>query len=231
MFKKIDVAILCGGFGTRLKSISGGTPKSLMRISTNKVFLDLIIEKLVKTNKISKIYLCTHFKKKKFEDYIKNSKHKIFISNEDIPLGTSGAIKNLFKNKKNLKSSLLIINGDSFSNINIKKFIKTFFTEKKNLIAFSHVNDTKRYGNFKIIGTKIIKQLHKNKSGWINNGYYLLNKNSIRKLSYYSSLEKDLINKLNYSFNISAFKVMNDNFVDIGTTNDYFKFIENVKKL
>jgi D-glycero-alpha-D-manno-heptose 1-phosphate guanylyltransferase len=225
MIKKIDAAILCGGFGTRLKSLSGNTPKSLMPISEKKLFIDLLIDKIVKTKIFSNIFLCTHYRKKLFEKYIKKNKAKLFISQEHIPLGTSGALINLEKKKKFLNDNILVINGDTSSDIDLYDFTKNFFLTKKNLMAFSFVKNADRYGKYKIIGNKIIREIKKNKnSGWINNGYYILKKKDICKFSYFSNLEKQLFEKTNFNNNLSPYKVVNDKFVDIGTTSDYLKF-------
>ena len=225
MFKKIDAAILCGGFGTRLKSLSGNTPKSLMPISEKKIFIDLLIEKIVKSKIFSNIFLCTHYRKELFEKYIKKNNTKLFISQEHIPLGTSGALKNLDKKKKFLNDNILVINGDTSSDIDLHNFTKTFFSTKKNLMAFSFVKNADRYGKYKIIGKKIIREIKKDKnSGWINNGYYMLKKKDIYKFSYFSNLERQLFKKTNFNNNLSAYKVLNDNFIDIGTTLDYLKF-------
>jgi|TARA_B110000114_G_scaffold183970_1_gene226524 D-glycero-alpha-D-manno-heptose 1-phosphate guanylyltransferase len=236
MIKKnrIDALILCGGFGTRLKKISKGIPKALIRIKKDKVFLDFLINKLLKLDCLSKIYLCVHYKKENFKRYVKDKKlhNKVFISYEKIPLGTSGAIKNLVLNKKNTSENFLIINGDSYSKIDLKKFIFTFYNKKKNLIALSKVKNSKRYGSFKLNGEKIHSIIKDNsKPGWINNGYYLLSKKDAKSLEYYRNLEDELFLKMNKKNNLLAFKVKKDNFIDIGTILDYKKFKKNVKKI
>ena len=94
---RIDALILCGGFGTRLKKISKGIPKALIRIKKDKVFLDFLMNKLSNLDCLSKIFLCVHYKKENFKRYIKDKKlhNKVFISYEKTPMGTSGAVKNL----------------------------------------------------------------------------------------------------------------------------------------
>tara|TARA_B100000575_G_scaffold237000_1_gene199059 strand:- start:3129 stop:3839 length:711 start_codon:yes stop_codon:yes gene_type:complete len=231
---RIDVLILCGGFGTRLKKISKGIPKALIRIKKDKVFLDFLMNKLSKLDCLSKIFLCVHYKKENFKRYIKDKKlhNKVFISYEKTPLGTSGAVKNLVLNKKNTSQNFLIINGDSYSKIDLKKFIYVFHNKKKNLIALSKVKNSKRYGSFKLNGEKILSIKKGNsKPGWINNGYYLLSKKDAKSLHYYKNLEDELILKINKKNNLLAFKVKKDNFIDIGTILDYKKFKKNAQKI
>ena len=71
---KIDIIILLGGFGTRLKSISNGLPKALMPVGNN-LFLDLIINKLSHYN-ISNIYLSLYYKPNLFKTYIERLAQK-----------------------------------------------------------------------------------------------------------------------------------------------------------
>ena len=53
--KKVDAVILCGGLGSRLKKISKGKPKSLIKINQKNI-LCYIINELKKYN-FNKIYL------------------------------------------------------------------------------------------------------------------------------------------------------------------------------
>ena len=57
-----EVVLLAGGFGRRLKKISKGRPKPLMKIYKNFSILDLIILKLKKDG--FKIFLTICYKKK-----------------------------------------------------------------------------------------------------------------------------------------------------------------------
>ena len=52
----------------------------------------------------------------------------------------------------------------------------------------------------------------------------MLKKKDIYKFSYFSNLERQLFKKTNFDNNLLPYKVVNDNFIDIGTTLDYLKF-------
>ena len=87
---KLSLVILVGGKGTRLKKISKGTPKPIVKID-KKIFLDNILNHYAKYN-FNKIYLMCGYKAKLFDRYdnkIINS-IKIKIIKEKKPLGTSG---------------------------------------------------------------------------------------------------------------------------------------------
>ena len=101
---KLDVLILAGGKGSRLK---GKIPKLLLKIK-NKTLIDHSIN-LAKKIKPNKIYIIINEKLL----FLKN-KHKNceFIIQKE-PLGTGHAAKLLIK-KKNLKlNNLLILLGDT----------------------------------------------------------------------------------------------------------------------
>ena len=113
--KKVDAVILCGGFGSRLKKISKGKPKSLIKINQKNI-LSYIINELKKYN-FNKIYLLIGYKAEKFLKY--ETKKYNFISLEYIrekkPMGTGGALFGL--KKKNI-NDFILLNGDSLFPIN-----------------------------------------------------------------------------------------------------------------
>ncbi len=130
-FKSIDVVILCGGLGKRLRSVVGNSQKVMAQVG-DKPFLDLILAYLKKQG-FRRIILCTGFQGdlvKKY--YMQNSQGlDIIFSPEKKPLGTGGAIKNAVKK---IKSKLFIaMNGDSFCPLNMKTFIQ--FHQKHHALA------------------------------------------------------------------------------------------------
>ena len=67
--KKIDVAILCGGIGSRIKKYSKGVPKSLIKINEKNIII-YILNELKKYN-FNKIYLLTGYKSELFKHFDK----------------------------------------------------------------------------------------------------------------------------------------------------------------
>ena len=56
--KNLDLIILCGGKGSRVKKISKGKPKSLLKVNSKISILDLILKNLNKNKyKFKNIYL------------------------------------------------------------------------------------------------------------------------------------------------------------------------------
>ena len=104
---KIDQAvILCGGFGSRLGSLTRKVPKPLLPIN-KKPFLNYLIEYLIRYD-FKKILLLCHYKKNQFLDFkkkiskINKKKINIEIVYEKYKLDTGGAIKNCFKKLDNV---------------------------------------------------------------------------------------------------------------------------------
>jgi D-glycero-alpha-D-manno-heptose 1-phosphate guanylyltransferase len=112
MIKDIDVFILCGGLGSRLRAVSKGNPKPMV-IVNGRPFVDSIIDYFAGFG-CRRFVLGTGYKAKVIEDYYcenKRSELKILFSREKTPLGTGGAVK---KARKLLASDpVLVINGDS----------------------------------------------------------------------------------------------------------------------
>ncbi len=225
MISDIDVFILCGGEGKRLKKISGKIPKPMVRVGKSP-FLDIII------------YYLRGFGFKRFilgigyqADFIKTYYriHKIpgveiVFSQENQPLGTGGAVK---KAKRLIKNNLFfVLNGDSFSKFNAEKFIK-FYKQKKARISIllRKVKNNQDFGAITINGRSEITCFSEKNSpmrnNFINGGIYLFSKKVFSWMPKNSkfSLEYDffpkMIGKGLYGYKRSGF------FIDIGTPQRY----------
>ena len=121
--------ILAGGRGKRLRPITDKIPKPLILIN-NIPLIERSIKYLKKFG-IDDIIICSGYKSKQIENFLKKKKNfncKIVFSIEKTPLGTAGAIKKA--TEKISDESFVVINGDVITNINLRKFLK-----KPNTIA------------------------------------------------------------------------------------------------
>jgi len=229
---KHSLIILAGGFGTRLKSISNNVPKALMPIG-DSIYLDLLLEKIFKNN-INHVYLSLYYKPELFQDYIKNSiyKNKLITITEPEPLGTGGAVSYVIKNSS-ISSPFFVMNGDSMSNINLKTMYTEFLGKKLSaMIGITKVEDSERYGTVSSKDGKVMSFEEKGVTGpgWINNGNYIFNKEVFNKCNGAFSLEKELFPALAREKELGAFKVENDNFIDMGVPSDYYKLCDIIKE-
>ena len=131
--KKLDLIILVGGKGSRIKKYLNNNPKPLIKYS-NIPFLQLLINYYGKYP-FENIFLLTSFKSNKIIEKYHNKFHnliKITCINEKIATGTGGAIFNI---KHKLKNDFILMNGDSFLDVDLSNF---FLKKKKNYKHFSN---------------------------------------------------------------------------------------------
>ncbi|MDA8991436.1 sugar phosphate nucleotidyltransferase [Opitutales bacterium] len=212
--------ILCGGKGTRLKSITQDSPKSIVPVAKIPFIFylfDLIIEKSVK-----EITLCTGIGHRQIKNKVGDRYKSLSItySQESKPLGTGGAILKAIQNFKD--EQFLVLNGDSYCNFDFPEI--TSEIENKSLIFTHKVSNVSRYGevvfdkNFKV--TSFEEKNETNRKGFINAGIYLFQRTDIENFpqNTYISLENDILPKL--IGNLSIVPCEGD-FIDIGTPDSY----------
>ena len=147
---------------------------------------------------------------------------------ENEPLGTGGAIKLCLE--KVSEKDVIVINGDTFFNLNVKNFIK-FYQETHSdcCIAVTAMQNFDRYGSVTIDEQNVIHHFNEKKyceEGFINTGMLILKKDIfIEKTNHLPqnfSYEKDFLEP-----NISSIKVTGyiarGYFIDIGIPEDYYK--------
>ena len=191
--KKVDAVILCGGLGTRIKDISKGVPKGLIKINKKNILTYILNE--VKKYNFNKIYLMTGYKSKLFKKFDKINSY--FIPTQSLEekklMGTGGALSNL--RKKNI-NDFILINGDSLLPINYLKLIKK---NKEKIGSISLVKNNNYKSNKKLANLSITKNLVKfdEKANLMNGGVYFFKKkilNNIPRKNF--SLENDLLENL-----------------------------------
>ncbi|ECL5787264.1 NTP transferase domain-containing protein, partial [Campylobacter jejuni] len=169
----MQAIILCGGLGTRLKSVIKDIPKPMAPIN-DKPFLEFIFEYLKKQG-IKEVILAVSYKYEVIQEYFKDEflGIKIKYSIEKEPLGTGGAIKEALKF---IKNEAYVLNGDTIFDIDLKKLI---LNNSKICLALKQMNDFDRYGTVELDSKnyiKLFKEKEFKKQGLINGGIYFLNK-------------------------------------------------------
>ena len=221
---------MCGGFGTRIKSISKGIPKSLIKFD-KKPFIEILLKNISRYNFNNVLLLCYYkgdkFYKKYHNKKINGLKIKCII--EKKPLGT---LKSLINSKKFLEDFFLLTNGDTFFDLNILD-LYCKFNYKKNLIIFGSTRiktkEKLRFQNF-LIRKNILKKVFYSKSynQSINTGLGIINKKSLNYVeNNFSSFDKDLVKKLSERNKIQVINY-NAKFIYIGTPQDLKKFQKNI---
>lgn len=170
----IDFLVLCGGLGTRLRSVTDA-PKVMVDIE-GEPFLDFLLKYLVKQG-ARRIILCAGYKAESLVEHYqqKFSDVEILFSIEPEPLGTGGAFKNA---AKLLKSDCFFgLNGDCFTPINYAAFL-SFYEEKKAsgaLVALK-IEDGKDFGTIEMNDKDEIEafkeKIETEEAQYINAGIY-----------------------------------------------------------
>jgi len=221
---KVDVVILCGGLGKRLRPVINDRPKVMSDINGHP-FLDIIIDYITDFES-KRLILCTGYKSnfiKRYYRYKKTSLEIIFSEEKEL-LGTAGAIKNA---ESFIKSSpFLVLNGDSFCRLDLRRFLQ-FHLGKEALISIvlTKAIDGIDYGNV-VLGesAQIItfgEKTNKCKNSFVNAGIYLLQKEVLSAIpsNKYFSLERDLFPRM--IANKFYGYVTSEMFIDIGTPARY----------
>ena len=219
MDEKIDLVILAGGKGSRIKKFLNNKPKPLA-IFNKKYFLNYIINSLSKYN-FENIYILTKFKSQKiFRIYHKKNKNltKIICVKEKKFMDTGGAL-NVLKKKVN---DFILVNGDTIFDIDIIQLIKT---HKKNYLGVMSVIK-KKINNDKLNNIKLTKKNivnFSNKNNLTNGGIYFFKKKFLKYVpNKICSLENNILNKLIKENKILG-KKFNNFFIDIGSKDNFSK--------
>jgi NDP-sugar pyrophosphorylase family protein len=181
----IDVIILAGGLGTRLKPIVSNRPKVMATIA-GKPFLSILLNQINKAG-FKRVILCTGYMADQVEIGFgqKYMGLSLIYSRENRPLGTGGALSNAF----HLISSdkIMVMNGDSFIDIDPSLFLRWFVCKGCDAaLVLKKVNNSSRYGLVNVDANGLITAFQEKNtvggSGWVNAGVYIFNKEVIRKL-------------------------------------------------
>jgi len=174
--KKIDVILLCGGKGERLRPYTANLPKPLLKVN-NKPFLYYIINKFLKIN-VNQIILASGYKSTKVSLFV----NKYFKHNDKIKLVDSGnvdIIKRLQDSSKLIKNDFLVCYGDTYVNFNINKYINEFLNIKNNNSFVLGTYYKIKFGTLSFNKKNFLIKNFKEKPVFpepINLGYFLFNK-------------------------------------------------------
>ena len=143
----IDVAILVGGLGTRLRGVVDDVPKPFAPV-LGRSFVFYILDMLARHGARS-VTLCSGYMADIVREKTGNEWHGIPVhhSVETEPLGTAGALANA---KEFLKSRrVLVLNGDTWCEPDFKTLLESGSPDDF-LIVVVEVPDASRYGTLKI---------------------------------------------------------------------------------
>jgi len=218
-----EAIILAGGQGTRLKSVITDIPKPMAPIQ-EKPFLSYLLHQCHIAG-ITHIILSVGYKHEVIQNYYGNKYKGISLSYaiETERLGTGGGIQLALSFCKT--TDVLILNGDSYFDLNIAKFIQFHQTKNTSFtMALKPMQNFERYGAV-TRDNDVIKAFHEKQfctNGHINTGIYCLSKSAFLNLEFEKkfSFEDEFLSKYVSLWKFSAYQE-DAYFIDIGIPEDY----------
>lgn len=218
----IDVAVLAGGLGTRIRSVLGDTPKVLAPVE-GRPYLAWLLDWLAGFG-ARRVVLCLGHLSDRVTAWIDENTPPgmdIAVSIEPEPMGTAGAIRlarPLFRS-----DPVLVMNGDTFVGADLTHFLRghrVLGTDMSLLCV--EVDDAGRYGRVEIDKAGRIERFAEKepgpaRAGIINAGIYALSRAAQDALatSIARSIERDIF-MATPSGRLGAV-VTKGQFIDIGT--------------
>ncbi|HDR68775.1 MAG TPA: D-glycero-D-manno-heptose 1-phosphate guanosyltransferase [Bacteroidaceae bacterium] len=220
-----EAIILAGGLGTRLRPVLPDLPKAMAPIG-DKPFLEYLLLYLSGSG-IRQVVISVGYKYEAIQSWFGNSflNTKLIYAIEDEPLGTGGAIRYAMHYIQG--ESVLLLNGDTFFNVNLVKFTKFFHDHDSDIaMTVKLLSDVTRYGTVIMDRHRVRGFIARQaaEKGYINGGIYLLKSTLFDRYTLPGkfSFEKDFLEKHINDLNIAAMKSP-DYFIDIGVPGDYEK--------
>ncbi len=221
----MDVIILCGGLGKRLKAAVSDRPKTMAAVG-KEPFMDILID-YIADFRFKRFILCAGHMGDFIETYYKEKKKEveILVSTEKKLLGTAGAVKNAERLVKS--DSFLVMNGDCFCPLDYNDFVEYHKSKESELtLALVKEKNSKEYGAVALddVGRIVsFSEKENRKNTFLSVGIYIFNRGILALIpsGKPSSLEYDIFP------GITARKcfgyVTKEKFIDIGTPERYKK--------
>jgi D-glycero-alpha-D-manno-heptose 1-phosphate guanylyltransferase len=223
----MEAIILAGGLGTRLKSVVSNVPKCMAPIH-GIPFINFIITYLQQQG-VQHFIFALGYKSDTVIEYVRRHYPTINTSFvvENTALGTGGAIQLAAQQAK--KSNVLVLNGDTLFNINLKNFFTNHVQTNAHFsVALKPMYNFDRYGAVNVDSNNKLLAFNEKQfctKGLINGGVYILNIPTFLSLQLpvQFSFEKAYMEKyigIHTMYGIT----FNNYFIDIGIPTDYEQF-------
>lgn len=223
----MNLLVLAGGFGTRLKPVLEDVPKALAPIN-GVPFLYLQIENWISQG-LREFTFLLHYQAEYIINFLQSHKTGLFNKCqfnwviESAPLGTGGAIAHAVKSF-GMKNDFLVANADTWVGDGVSRLIQSTIPS----MAVINLPDVSRYGQVNFdLSNRVTSFVEKNGEyigGWINAGLYHLSVNHFVNWDGRPfSLERELFSALVQDRRLNVVPLKTD-FIDIGVPADYYRF-------
>ncbi|MCG8543385.1 MAG: nucleotidyltransferase family protein [Alphaproteobacteria bacterium] len=219
---QIDVAVLAGGLGTRLRSVLPDRPKVLAPVD-GRPYLDFLLDWLVCAG-FRRVVLCLGYRADAVQVHLSafpRADLTVDIVIEPAPAGTAGALRHAAPALRS--DPVMVMNGDSFVDGNLRDFVAAHQARRPVAsILCAEVADASRYGRIDLTADGLVRQFAEKDPavhgpGLINAGVYLFATPILEEIAknQAESLERDVFPSL-VSRGVHG-QVTAGTFLDIGT--------------
>ncbi len=223
-----QAVFLVGGRGTRLGSITHATPKPCLSIA-GRPFISYLIDTAVRHG-LTDVMLLAGYRADVLEhEWGRGSQAAKALMREGVrvsvvaeaePAGTGGALDYV---RDRLDETFVLANGDSFFDFNWLDLLTVPAVEDWEVrVALRRVEDTERYGQVELAGSKItaFRAAGMRGPGLINGGVYMVRRSVLDRIpTVPMSLERDLLPPLAEEGRLYG-RCYDRFFIDIGTPSD-----------
>ena len=225
----MDVIVLAGGLGTRLRSVVSEVPKCMAPVA-GKPFLWYLLKYLTHY-KVDRVVLSVGYLREVIFKWIDENGRQfpfeICYAIEEEPLGTGGGLKLAMHNVKS--EFAVVLNGDTFFDVDLNELVRKHKASGKDItLALKAMQNFDRYGTVELAPeTSTISAFNEKKyckKGLINGGVYLIStkSNVFSGLPTRFSFETAVLETQCLKNNVNGV-VQNGYFIDIGVPEDYQK--------
>lgn len=227
----IDVVMMAGGKGERLRPLTEKTPKPLLPVG-GKAIIDHNVDRLINYG-VQHISVTVNYLKEQIEEHYQSPRNGIQIQTvrEPEPLGTIGSIKFVPKFYNDI---VLLMNSDVFTNIDYEDFYLHFIEHDAEMsVAAIPYNVSIPYGILDLDGRNIQGLIEKPKYAYYANaGIYLIRRRALDEIpgnTFFNAT--DLVEKLIAEGKKVIRYPLNGTWIDIGNPQEYQKANDLVKHL
>lgn len=228
----LEVVLMAGGRGERLRPLTDNTPKPMLKVG-EKPIIEHTIDHL-RSYGITRFHIALNYKGEMIRDYFKDGSDRgIAISylNEAAPLGTLGAIRLI---DKFTFASLLVMNADILTNIDVEDFYRDFMLQQADMsVASVPYKVNMPFAVLETSHSRVISFQEKPQyTYYTNGGIYLLKPELISRIetgqAYHAT---DLMDSLLANGEKLIQYPIHGVWMDIGRKEDFDKAQEEIKHL
>ncbi len=223
----MDVVVLAGGFGTRLRPLTDGRVKPLLRI-LDKTLLERVVE-VVPAKMVDRVVVAAGYGIEEMRNWVENTDlpYEIVLSIEEEALGTGGAIA-LARKHLSGKGPVLVLNGDLVSSVDVVALAQHHEkTQAKATLSLWQVEDPSRFGVCDLDDFGMIRRFQEKPapgtefSNLINAGCYLIEREVLDDMDVHKhSMEREKFPDIAKSGGMAGL-TFEGYFVDAGTPSSF----------